>query len=348
MPVGAIIVAGGRGARLGASVPKQLLDLGGRTILQRSVAAFDTHPGVEEIVVVLPDDLVERAMDLVGRTRARCVCVAGGPRRQDSVRNGFSSLSPAIDLVLVHDAARPFVDSHLIDRVIDAVREAGAAVPALPAHDTVKHVDVEHREVMTTLPRDAVWMAQTPQGFLRGVFERVSSLSVGDTATDEAQLAERSGEKVRVVTGDPRNIKITTAQDLADARASLTTGMRVGTGYDLHRLVEGRVLVLAGVTIPFDRGPAGHSDGDVASHAIVDAMLGAAAAGDIGQLFPDSDAKWKDAPGLDLIARAVAHVERRRLVGVERRRDGGARATEARAAHSGDPSRTGAGSRRRR
>jgi 2-C-methyl-D-erythritol 4-phosphate cytidylyltransferase/2-C-methyl-D-erythritol 2,4-cyclodiphosphate synthase len=309
MPVvGAIIVAAGRGVRLGASVPKQLLDIGGQTLLQRSVAPFDSHPDVEELVVVLPADLVTEGPGLVGPVRTRCSCVAGGERRQDSVRQGFSRLSAAVDLVLVHDAARPFVDHALIDRVIAATREVGAAVPALAASDTVKQIDVERREVALTLARDTIWMAQTPQGFSRDVFTRVVALSEGDAATDEAQLAESAGDRVRVVDGDPRNVKITTADDLARARATLAAAARVGTGYDLHRLVAGRTLVLAGVAIPFDRGPASHSDGDVASHAIVDALLGAAAAGDIGRLFPDSDPQWKDAAGLDLLSRAVDHV----------------------------------------
>jgi 2-C-methyl-D-erythritol 4-phosphate cytidylyltransferase/2-C-methyl-D-erythritol 2,4-cyclodiphosphate synthase len=311
MPVGAIIVAAGRGARLGADVPKQFLDLGGQTMLQRSVAAFDTHPRVDELVVVLPDGLVPEAQRVIGPTRTMCHCVAGGDRRQDSVRHGYSRLSTTIDLVLVHDGARPFVDHALIDRVIDAAIDSGAAVPALPARDTVKQVDTGRHEVTMTLARDTIWMAQTPQGFARDVFTRVIALSEGDTATDEAQLAESAGDRVRVVEGDPRNVKITTADDLARARATLSAAASVGTGYDLHRLVSGRVLVLAGVTIPSDRGPASHSDGDVASHAIVDAVLGAAAAGDIGRLFPDSDPQWQDAPGLDLLSRAVGHVRAR-------------------------------------
>ena len=306
--VGAIIVAAGRGVRLGGSVPKQLLELGGQTLLQRSVAAFDAHPRVDELVVVLPADLVSDGPNFVGPIRTTCSWVAGGERRQDSVRHGFSRLSPVVDLVLVHDAARPFVDHALIDRVIAAARDVGAAVPGLAASDTVKQVDVERREVTLTLARDAIWMAQTPQGFTRDVFTRVIALSEGDTATDEAQLAESAGDRVRVVDGDPRNVKITTAADLARARGAIAGVTRVGTGYDLHRLVPGRALVLAGVAIPFDRGPASHSDGDVASHAIVDAVLGAAAAGDIGRLFPDSDPQWKDAPGLDLLRRAASHV----------------------------------------
>jgi 2-C-methyl-D-erythritol 4-phosphate cytidylyltransferase/2-C-methyl-D-erythritol 2,4-cyclodiphosphate synthase len=308
----AIIVAGGRGNRLGAAMPKQLLDLGGRTILQRSVGAFDTHPDVREIVVVLPADLVESGAQLVGATRLPCRCVAGGPRRQDSVRQGFARVSGDAAVILVHDAARPFVDHALIDRVIAAARESGAAVPALPARDTVKRVNLDRRETIETLARETIWLAQTPQGFRREVLARAAALSEGDTATDEAQLAERAGDTVRVVDGDPRNVKITTTDDLAAARASVTPpAPRVGTGYDLHRLVPDRPLVFAGLVVPFDRGPAGHSDGDVVSHAIVDAMLGACAGGDIGRLFPDRDPQWKAAPGLDLLARALAHVEAR-------------------------------------
>jgi 2-C-methyl-D-erythritol 4-phosphate cytidylyltransferase/2-C-methyl-D-erythritol 2,4-cyclodiphosphate synthase len=307
--VGAIIVAGGRGNRLGAAMPKQLLDLGGRTILQRSVSAFDTHPDIGEIVVVLPADLVASGAQLVGATRLPCTCVAGGPRRQDSVRIGFGRVSGDADVILVHDAARPFVDHALIDRVIAAARESGAAVPALPARDTVKRVNLDRRQTIETIPRETIWLAQTPQGFQRDVLARAAALSEGDTATDEAQLAERAGDPVRVVDGDPRNVKITTTDDLAAARVSLAPpAPRVGTGYDLHRLVPDRPLVFAGLVVPFDRGPAGHSDGDVVSHAIVDALLGACAGGDIGRLFPDRDPQWQDAPGLDLLARALARV----------------------------------------
>jgi len=305
MSVGVIIVAAGRGARLGASVPKQLLDIGGRTILQRSVVPFDAHPLVSELVVVLPADQVEAGASLVGETRRPVQFAAGGARRQDSVRHGFAKLSDRVEIVLVHDAARPFAERALIDRVIAGARDAGAALPAVAARDTVKRVDPSRHVVLETIPREEIWLAQTPQGFRRGVLG--AAIALGDEgveATDEAMLAERAGHAVRVVEGDARNIKITTADDLASARAAIASAPRVGTGYDLHRLVAGRPLVLGGVTVPFDRGPLGHSDGDVLAHAIIDAMFGAVAAGDIGRHYADSDPQWQDASGLDLLRRA--------------------------------------------
>jgi 2-C-methyl-D-erythritol 4-phosphate cytidylyltransferase/2-C-methyl-D-erythritol 2,4-cyclodiphosphate synthase len=308
MSVGVIIVAAGRGARLGASQPKQVLDIGGRTMLQRAVAAFDTHPRVHEIVVVLPADLVQAGESLTGPASWPCVCVAGGARRQDSVRAGFSRLSAEVELVLIHDAARPFVDAAVIDRVIDAAREAGAAVPAVEARDTVKHVAAGEERVRTTIPRHEVRLAQTPQGFRRGVLADAMAAAAGSDVTDEAMLVEQSGGTVRVVPGDARNVKITTAADLAAARMEGPQAPRVGTGYDLHRLVQGRPLVLAGVIVPFEFGPLGHSDGDVVCHALTDAVLGAACAGDIGQHFSNTDPRWNNAAGLDLLARAVAIV----------------------------------------
>jgi 2-C-methyl-D-erythritol 4-phosphate cytidylyltransferase / 2-C-methyl-D-erythritol 2,4-cyclodiphosphate synthase len=309
MPLGVIIVAAGRGTRMGAGLPKPLLDLGGRTILQRSVGAFDVHPAVGEIVVVLPAELVEAGPSLIGVTARPCRVVAGGDRRQDSVRLGLAALADEADPVLVHDAARPFADIGLIDRVIAGVEQTGAAVPAVPARDTVKRVEAGTHLVRETIARGEIWLAQTPQGFRRRVLADAVVLGAQDVeATDEAMLAERAGHPVRVVPGDERNIKITTPEDLAAARAIVTPAPRVGTGYDLHRLVAGRPLVLAGVTLPFDRGPEGHSDGDVACHALIDAMLGAAGAGDIGRHFPNTDPQWKNVAGLDLLERARAIV----------------------------------------
>jgi 2-C-methyl-D-erythritol 4-phosphate cytidylyltransferase/2-C-methyl-D-erythritol 2,4-cyclodiphosphate synthase len=306
MPVGVIIVAAGRGSRLGAEIPKQLLDLGGRSMLQRSVTAFDAHPSVAHLVVVLPEDLAARGREMVQSSRP-CAFVAGGVRRQDSVRLGLAAMPADADVILVHDAARPFVDAALIDRVIDGAALSGAVVPAVQSSDTVKRVNLENLVVTETLPRDEIWLVQTPQGFHRHVLAAAVALGESDAlATDEGVLAERAGHPVTVVRGDERNRKITSAQDLAAARASLAAVPRVGTGYDLHRLADGRRLVLAGVEISADRGPVGHSDGDVVCHAIVDALLGAAGAGDIGRHFPDGDARWKDAAGLDLLARAVA------------------------------------------
>jgi 2-C-methyl-D-erythritol 4-phosphate cytidylyltransferase/2-C-methyl-D-erythritol 2,4-cyclodiphosphate synthase len=306
MTVGVVIVAAGRGERLGGVLPKQFLDLAGRSVLQHSVRAFDGRSDVSEMVVVLPAELVARASELIGPTTTRVSAVAGGRRRQDSVRAGAEALSPAVDVVLVHDAARPFVDGSVVDRVIAAVADTGAAVPAVPARDTVKERDPRTGLVRRTMARQDVWLAQTPQGFRREMLAAVFADGERNVdATDEAALVERAGHAVAIVSGDERNVKITTADDLRVARARLSPAARVGTGYDLHRLAEGRTLVLAGVAIPSDRGPVAHSDGDVVAHAIVDAMLGAAAAGDIGRHFPDTDPRWKGAAGLDLLTRAA-------------------------------------------
>jgi 2-C-methyl-D-erythritol 4-phosphate cytidylyltransferase / 2-C-methyl-D-erythritol 2,4-cyclodiphosphate synthase len=304
MHVTAIIAAGGAGRRLGSSIPKQLLDIGGGTMLEHSVNAFISHARVSDVVVVLPEHAAIPGVRVV----------AGGARRQDSVANGFDAVSAATDVVLIHDAARPFVSAGLIDRTIDAAATYGAAIAALQSRDTVKRVAVGGA-ITETIPREQVYLAQTPQGFRRDVLANAIAMGrTGVDATDEAMLAERAGYTVHVVDGDAGNVKITTADDLAAARARATGGAkpartgRAGTGYDLHRLVEGRPLVIAGVTIPSDRGALGHSDADVVCHAITDAILGAVGLGDIGRHFPDTDPRWKDANSLMLLAEATAMV----------------------------------------
>ncbi|MBE3132740.1 MAG: 2-C-methyl-D-erythritol 2,4-cyclodiphosphate synthase, partial [Acidobacteria bacterium] len=221
------------------------------------------------------------------------------------------------DVVVVHDAARPFVSADLIARTIDAAIESGVAIPALAARDTIKEVtgaDPRGRFVTRTLPRESIVFVQTPQAFRPDILREAIRLGrAGVDVTDEASLAERAGHAVRVIEGDPRNIKITTPEDLEVARGLVaesetrdTAGLtRIGTGYDVHRLVAGRRLVLGGVVIPFALGLDGHSDADVLCHAVTDAILGAAAEGDIGRLFPDTDDRWKGASSLDLLARAV-------------------------------------------
>lgn len=309
MFVTAIIVAGGRGQRLGADQPKQLLDLGGRSMLQHSVDAFDAHPSVREIIVVLPRDVQE---SVTIRTDAALRLATGGVRRQDSVASGLAAASPEAGIVLVHDAARPFVTGGVITRVIEAADTYGAALPARRASDTVKRAAPAGGQVIETIPRETIWLAQTPQGFRRDVLADAIGKNGGADATDEAMMAERAGYPVHLVEGDEDNLKITTLQDLESARARLRPGVsnraefRVGNGYDLHRLVEARALVLAGIEIPFEKGPLGHSDGDVICHALCDALFGAAAMGDIGRHFPNTDPAWKDAPGLDLLQRAAA------------------------------------------
>jgi len=322
MHVAVIIAAGGRGTRFGGALPKQWLTLAGQTLLQRSVSAFDRHGEVDEIVVVLPADALDADAPTPlppTSTRKAMRYVSGGARRQDSVANGFAAVSAEAEVVLVHDAARPLVSAAVISRTIAAAAASGAAIAAVPVHDTVKQaIDRDgHPFIATTLPRETLHLAQTPQGFRREVLAAAIAHGGAADVTDEAGWAERAGYPVQLVAGDPDNLKITTERDLARAEALLGTqalgrqtaaAMRIGTGYDLHRLVEGRPLILGGVRIPYERGLLGHSDADAVCHAVTDAILGAANLGDIGRLFPDTDPRWKDANSLALLADAQARV----------------------------------------
>jgi 2-C-methyl-D-erythritol 4-phosphate cytidylyltransferase / 2-C-methyl-D-erythritol 2,4-cyclodiphosphate synthase len=319
MFVSAIIAAGGRSLRFGGAQPKQLVTVGGFTLLDRAVSLFLGHPRVNEVIVALPSELVANPPDCVRHASGKPLrIVEGGARRQDSVANAFGAIADASELIVIHDAARPFASPDLVERTIGAAAESGAAIAATAARDTVKQG--ERGVIRATLPRDTIFLAQTPQAFRRDVLR--DALASNEDATDEAELAERAGHMVRLVEGEATNIKITTRDDIAvaDAIASersadapqpgatrsapARTG-RAGIGYDLHRLVADRPLILGGVTIPFDRGLQGHSDADAVCHAIIDAILGAAGAGDIGRHFPDSDQTWRGASSIDLLRRAA-------------------------------------------
>lgn len=301
MRVTAIIAAGGSGRRLGAAVPKQLLEVNGRSLLERSVDAFRAHPAIGDVIVAVPADVLAAPPQWLDGVRL----VAGGERRQDSVANAFDVVSRDVDVVLVHDAARPFVSDDVITRAIEGAIAHGAAIAAVPASDTVKRVAGDG-VIVETLPRDEIFLAQTPQAFRRDVLgAAIASGRAAGMATDEAMLAERAGHPVHVVAGDAANVKITTAADLSRARAAAATARRdagrVGVCYDLHRLVEGRPLVLGGMSIPAEFGALGHSDADVVCHAVTDALLGAVRAGDIGQHYPDTDPTWKGASSIVLL-----------------------------------------------
>ena len=309
MRVAAIIAAGGRGVRLGSGRPKQLLDVGGRPMLARSVDAFVRHPRIAGVVVALPEAVAAHPPQYL--TEAGVTVVAGGERRQDSVARAFAQVPADSDIVVIHDAARPFVTAALIDRTVDAADAYGAAIAALPVTDTVKRANAR-RIIVDTIPRSEVFLAQTPQAFRVAVLREALALAGADgEATDEAMLAERAGHRVHLVEGDQGNIKITTAADLELAGRMMAAPrgtMRIGNGYDLHVLVEGRRLVLGGVTVPFAKGLQGHSDADAVCHAVTDAILGAAGAGDIGRHFPDTDPAWQGADSLGLLTRAAAIV----------------------------------------
>lgn len=324
----AVIVAAGRGTRLGGDVPKQYRPLGAGTVLSRTLAAFLAHPACARLLVAIhPDD--------GARYRAATAAIAddrlhppveGGATRQLSVLAGLRALAEAPApprAVLVHDAARPFVSRATIDAVLAALADADGAIPGVAVADTLKRADADGG-IVETVPRDGLFRAQTPQGFrFEGLLAAHEAAARGrGTFTDDAAIAEWAGLAVRIVPGEAANLKITTEEDLVAANAAIRSdpanGPRrvpcTGFGYDVHMLEPGDRVVLGGLEIPHDRRLAGHSDADVALHALTDALFGALAEGDIGSHFPPSDPAWKGATSDRFL---VAAAERARARGGE-------------------------------
>lgn len=315
MSVFAIIPAAGAGRRMGGETPKLLLTLRGRPVLAHTLSAFERASQVEGVVVVASESALETCRrQVVERFGFRKVTalVAGGTERQDSVRAGMEAVRGQAEIVVVHDGARPFVTPDLIDASIAQCRVSGGVVTAVPVKDTVK-VAADGR-VVETLDRSKLWAAQTPQtfGFDRLWDAHIRARAEGFQGTDEASLVERAGGAVTILEGRYDNIKITTPEDLALGEMILGRetggGLRVGYGYDVHRLAEGRRLVLGGVEIPFGRGLLGHSDADVVCHAVADAVLGAVGLGDIGRLFPNTDPRYEGISSLVLLERVAGLV----------------------------------------
>ena len=307
--VDALVLAAGRGLRFGGPVPKPYRDLAGQPVLRHAIAAFNEHPGVRAVRVVLHSD--DRALyDRAAADLYLLAPIAGGAARQDSARLGLETLAEgAPDRVLIHDAARPFPAPALIGRILDALDTAPAAVPALPVRDTLKRC--RDGLVTATLAREGLWRAQTPQGFHFAAILSAHRAAVGSELTDDAAVAEAAGLDVVLVVGDEANVKITTAEDLERAERSLspTAGdIRVGTGFDVHRFTAGQGLVLCGVPIPFDKTLVGHSDSDVGLHALTDALLGAIGGGDVGTHFPPGEPEWADADSEIFVRHAAARV----------------------------------------
>lgn len=302
-----LVVAAGRGTRFGGRRPKQYLSLAGRPVLRHSLATFAAHPrlhGVRAVIHGDDRDLYDEAAAGLNLMEP----VPGGAERQDSVRLGLESLrGEGVDVVLIHDAARPYVDRALIDRVLDALENHPGAVPAVPVADTLKRG--ADGVVVETVPRDGLWRAQTPQGFRYADILAAHAAAAGKALTDDAAVAEAAGLSVAVVAGDERNLKITLPDDMADDTAPRAWEPRVGSGFDVHAFAEGDHVTLCGVTIPHAAGLAGHSDADVALHALTDALYGAIAAGDIGHHFPPSDPRWKGAPSETFLRHARSLVE---------------------------------------
>jgi 2-C-methyl-D-erythritol 4-phosphate cytidylyltransferase/2-C-methyl-D-erythritol 2,4-cyclodiphosphate synthase len=310
--VAALIVAAGAGTRFGGALPKVFVPLGGLPLLAWSLRAFGAHPAVDFVAVVVSPEYLQHARELCAAELALPhAVVAGGPERRLSVHNGLRSLSDfQPDLVAIHDGARPLVSAQIISDSLVVAREHGAALATVGVVDTVKQVDASRR-IVATLDRNQLQLAQTPQTFRYDLIARAheQAEAEGWEVTDDAMLLERLGHPVYVSAGHWRNLKVTTPEDLWLAEALLGNdqpAQRLGHGFDLHRLVPGRRLVLGGVEIPYDRGLLGHSDADAALHAICDAILGATGLGDIGRHFPDTDPAYKDADSLKLTRRVAA------------------------------------------
>lgn len=307
----AIIVAAGRGLRFGGAVPKQYGMLAGQPVLRHAVRAFLTHPGVGSVrVVIHPADraLYDRAVAGLDLPPP----VAGGGTRRESVRNGLASLEDdPPDRVLIHDGARPLVDHAIIDRTLAALDRHAGAIPAVPVADTLKREGPDGTVAGTVL-RQGLWRAQTPQGFQFARLLAAHRRTMPETEpTDDAQLLEMAGETVALVLGSEDNIKITHDDDLGRAARLLGGEIRVGTGFDVHAFTEGDHVWLGGIRVPHDRGLSGHSDADVALHALTDAVLGAIGAADIGAHFPPGDPQWRGAASDRFLAHAAALVAER-------------------------------------
>jgi 2-C-methyl-D-erythritol 4-phosphate cytidylyltransferase / 2-C-methyl-D-erythritol 2,4-cyclodiphosphate synthase len=324
----AIIPAGGIGSRMGLPMPKQYCDLAGIPMLVHTLRAFEQSP-VDAIIVVAPADCVEHTVALIDRfgiTKIQAV-VAGGRLRQDSVRAGLAAAAPSTEVVVVHDGARPLVSPGLIKTCIDEARRAGAAMAAIPVKDTLKAVAADG-SVLHTVDRQGLWQAQTPQAVRADLLRQAFAAADGFVGTDEASLLERHGIRVSIIEGSEKNLKITRPEDLLVAEALLrheshpagttmelkmqreTAAMRIGHGYDAHRLVADRPLVLGGVIIPHAKGLLGHSDADVLCHALCDAILGALGEGDIGHHFPDTDERYRGISSLKLLAEVMLLADR--------------------------------------
>ena len=304
-----LVVAAGRGRRFGGDIPKQYLDLASRPVLRHSLAAFAANPEIDAVrAVIHPDD--RQLYDVAAAGLGVLDPVDGGAQRQDSVRLGLESLVElAPDYVLIHDGARPFADAGTIARVIAALDHHPGAIPAVPVADTLKRGS-DDCQITGTVDRSGLWRAQTPQGFRFADILAAHRAVAGEELTDDAAVLERAGLPVTLVMGSEDNVKITTNADLARARRGFEGAgeVRSGSGYDVHRFAEGNGVWLCGILVPHDATLEGHSDADVALHALTDAILGAIAAGDIGRHFPPTDPRWKGAASHQFLAHAAALV----------------------------------------
>jgi 2-C-methyl-D-erythritol 4-phosphate cytidylyltransferase / 2-C-methyl-D-erythritol 2,4-cyclodiphosphate synthase len=310
---------------MNSEIPKQFLEVAGKSILLHTIENILALDEVIQIVIALPAEHIQTAEAFLQQQRMqeRVHCIPGGSSRQESVRNGALHIRPDVDLIMVHDAVRPICDHDLIRRVLDAAWRKGAAVPGLPATETIQRVSRSGR-VLATPPRHELYAIQTPQAFHAGILKSALDRAheEGFLGTDESSVVRWAGHSVVVVPGSPDNIKITRPLDLDLAEMLLKKGsgganrvemsesnFRIGHGIDYHRFLEGRKLILGGVDIPFEKGLEGHSDADALSHAVCDALLGAAGLGDIGRHFPDTDPANRGRSSLGFLREVRAKIE---------------------------------------
>jgi 2-C-methyl-D-erythritol 4-phosphate cytidylyltransferase/2-C-methyl-D-erythritol 2,4-cyclodiphosphate synthase len=306
MKIAAILVAAGIGSRFGGDTPKQLVLLHGKPVLRHAAEALLGH--VEFLQPVGDAARLGPALEGI----PHLPIVPGGAERQDSVRAGLAALEPyAPDIVLVHDAARPVIPPGTIEAVLAALQAHPGAIPALPVSDTLKRG--QDSLIAATIPRENLFRAQTPQGFHFATLLRLHRQAAGGAATDDAGLLEQAGLAVALVPGAEQNIKLTLPADLPRLQHFLGASMipRIGSGFDVHALAEGRPMIICGITLPFEKGLAGHSDADVGIHALCDAIYGALAEGDIGRHFPPSENIWKDADSARFLRHAAGRIAAR-------------------------------------
>lgn len=313
----AIIPAGGAGKRLKSRVAKQFLLLDDFPVIVHTLKVFQESEHIDGIIVALPpDEIIHARKELLEKYGINKVTdiIAGGNERQDSVKNCLESVQKYTDIVLIHDAVRPFVTEEIIRNIIEIALTYGSATTGVRVNDTLKELKAGHI-VSKTVPRDNLWLTQTPQAFQVDIIKEAYRRAYEENfyGTDDASLVERIGKEVKMVQGSYANIKITTEEDLLIAEALIQRrkdgGFRTGMGYDSHKFTENRKLILGGVEISFEKGLDGHSDADALLHAICDALLGAAAQGDIGKHFPDNDSQYKDISSMILLEKVQKIVE---------------------------------------
>lgn len=325
--IAVIIPAAGSGSRMKTSTPKQFYPLNETPVLIHAIAPFLLENTITEIVIVAATEYIDKTREICKKAfpeEDRLQFVTGGTTRQDSVFAGVQAAQA--DLLMVHDAARPMVTSEIINRCCAALKKGFAFITAVPVVDTIKLG--ENGKVDTTIDRSNLFRAQTPQGAPKTILLNAFQKFQKETFTDESALLERAGIPVHLIEGEETNLKITRKEDLKLAEHLLNekasqavksisstphTGPRIGHGFDTHRLISGRKLILGGVTIPFEKGLDGHSDADVLTHALCDALLGAACEGDIGKNFPNTDSAFKDISSITLLADVVKKINAKGL-----------------------------------